>query len=1429
MQKPYAYSIFQAILTFTVSTMLFAVLCLSGTRTAASDSYFLGIDIGGRDRSEAQRDAEYDYLSLCCQAGLRTVGQEFVSWSAIEPAPAHQGIHTYEWSALDQDVTQTEAAGGRLSLTLIPDADWAVEVTQAESSPPKDGAMCASANPEMGMSCWQAWSDFVGAVVERYDNDGVNDMPSLQYAHLHYQIGTEYENTEQWNTADGTQRVEKYTTLLQTAHQAAKQANAEAKIISFSFNFGDGFDNNPTVQTFNNLGDPIATGRREFTAQVLQQATDYFDIVGTNVNFHYNGIPARVRWIRSYVDKPIFLVDAATARLLDRRYLQPLLYDETVYPYMTETQIGEILVQRDHAEHVTVKTWWEKEKAKYSIKKAVIAASQGVENIGFQFMFDTMGSNNFWGTISEMAFNIACGVLEWGFDYEPMGTAKPVYYTLRLFDERVGGFDSVNDLHPLPAGSDPTEWTWSIKFTKENRDIFVLWSESGPQTLDMSSYFLQPTVTLTHIVTELDESSLPVYPDDQTVQVSSIPVDEVPVFVQQTGEYHHVPHCTVCHYGGDSSTPCQQSANLGLVRDTIEWPLGSDPKTTVFGPYVTGAPLHNGICEACHTGTAYYRNNDTGGVHPVYKPGAMGPTECNLCHKHAPYEFGHGGAVGTGCDACHGQAGGAGTARSHATHTKIDEAKGPHVGCPDCHDTNNFPNFADGEASLAATEACDGCHSPGGAFDGVAMAKGNWEEGIYEADGTTLKAGKEQWCAACHDIEPANSKADGSGVDAPKVAGDNATWGFYATGHGKRGWVVCLDCHDTSTTHIDNEHRTYDHVPGTGVINPYGAGYRLKMVAGNEAMNIPRPLSPDVYEYLNDFALCVSCHNPYEVLGQDLGLDPNGKRYYDVSHTNFWNTERTQRPLDWEVNTHTEHLEFSGMKYDSDFDGVYDSRASCVACHNVHGSDNDAMIRKGDLIRSNDRAFPDGFKGLGFFYLFESAEPVASATWAPDISEANEYYVYGWWADSINWAKNATYTINYSEGSETIEVNQEPGSAWNALSTTPLPFAAGTSSSVVLTNEDTRAPIVADAVGWDSDGFFTNDWDGDGVNDPDLVINDGTPEFTLVGTGWNSTARDDSYNDDHYWHPTRTPSYAEGPVEESIGGVMVYEKDPDNPWGKDDTLWSNGVCISCHYDVPYYRTPFVGPKVLKPKAEPENLVNDGLGSTVLSTSILDHDDDPPSINTSINLAPLGGLSNQQMYDDGTHGDAVAGDAIFSFRTTTTIPEGEVDLEISASDDAVPANTGTHVVRLYVVEPDSLYIDNSDGGPTFALDIPPGVDWNCKDVSGANKGNHCWIAEDSSVPWATATWSFDIPEGAGGNYKVYGWWESQSNWASNAKFTIHYDGGSDTVEVNQKPGSAWDELTSVSYPFAGGTSGSVVLTNEANGPVVADGIKLKLQP
>ncbi|MBW1743184.1 MAG: hypothetical protein JRJ47_07100 [Deltaproteobacteria bacterium] len=175
-----------------------------------------------------------------------------------------------------------------------------------------------------------------------------------------------------------------------------------------------------------------------------------------------------------------------------------------------------------------------------------------------------------------------------------------------------------------------------------------------------------------------------------------------------------------------------------------------------FPPYVRGEEPFDGVCEVCHvlwdgeTGTKYYTNDGSGEPHPEYQPGLGGPgTDCMLCHKHAPYEFGHEATIGSDCDPCHGHdegyvydpeedpSQGTGTVESHSVHTEDDgdDLKGPFGACGACHDTLNFPLFGDdgNQETLDATGICDPCHSRDGAYDGVAMAKDNWKTGVYDS------------------------------------------------------------------------------------------------------------------------------------------------------------------------------------------------------------------------------------------------------------------------------------------------------------------------------------------------------------------------------------------------------------------------------------------------------------------------------------------------------------------------------------------------------------------------------------------------------------------------------------------------------------------------------------------------------------------------
>ncbi|MEJ2199459.1 MAG: choice-of-anchor Q domain-containing protein [Desulfuromonadaceae bacterium] len=143
--------------------------------------------------------------------------------------------------------------------------------------------------------------------------------------------------------------------------------------------------------------------------------------------------------------------------------------------------------------------------------------------------------------------------------------------------------------------------------------------------------------------------------------------------------------------------------------------------------------------------------------------------------------------------------------------------------------------------------------------------------------------------------------------------------------------MECDSCHDYATAHVDGLARTFDDgdVFGLDPAN-YRQGYRLKMVDGQEPYLMPRP--SNIGNSSDQFRICfqVGCH--------DSGP------FTDSANMN------TNLVTDG-TNKHAYHLNFNnqGMAA-ADWSGDYNSRMTCVICHNVHGSTQLAMVRDGKLI-----------------------------------------------------------------------------------------------------------------------------------------------------------------------------------------------------------------------------------------------------------------------------------------------------------------------------------------------------------------------------------------------------------------------------------------------------------------------------------------------
>lgn len=102
----------------------------------------------------------------------------------------------------------------------------------------------------------------------------------------------------------------------------------------------------------------------------------------------------------------------------------------------------------------------------------------------------------------------------------------------------------------------------------------------------------------------------------------------------------------------------------------------------------------------------------------------------------------------------------------------------------------------------------------------------------------------------------------------------------------------------------------------------------------------------------------------------------------------------------------------------------------------------------------------------------------------------------------------------------------------------------------------------------------------------------------------------------------------------------------------------------------------------------------------------------------------------------------------------------------------------------------------------------------------------WGADYQYVSAGTGTtyaeWTFSPSQT--GEYELFTWYTPHSNRASNAPYTIEHNAGTTTVRIDQtQNGRQWVSLGT--YPFIADVYYSVRLSNDANGIVISDAIRL----
>ncbi|MFH1597878.1 MAG: hypothetical protein ABIB97_02290 [Patescibacteria group bacterium] len=230
-------------------------------------------------------------------------------WNAVEEKEG-----TYNWDSFDEQITRFQDSGAMVLPVIFPYTNWDQEACHPEEKyiavfDPKKGGKV-----KVGAPCdLTAYADFLAATVERYDGDGVDDMPGLVIPIKYWEIMNEPVMQgggtggmgEELKFFVGTSA--EYLEILQTSYQTIKQADPEAQVLHAGMA-------------------SLAAEHTDFWDPIFQAgAGDYFDIA----NIHTISTDSRredlymvkaKEYFKKYglEEKPIWITEVQFGELADR-------------------------------------------------------------------------------------------------------------------------------------------------------------------------------------------------------------------------------------------------------------------------------------------------------------------------------------------------------------------------------------------------------------------------------------------------------------------------------------------------------------------------------------------------------------------------------------------------------------------------------------------------------------------------------------------------------------------------------------------------------------------------------------------------------------------------------------------------------------------------------------------------------------------------------------------------------------------------------------------------------------------------------------------------------------------------------------------------------------------------------------------------------
>ncbi|MCB9125533.1 MAG: hypothetical protein H6643_13630 [Caldilineaceae bacterium] len=264
-----------------------------------------------------------------------------ISWAGAEPT--NTTPDKYNWAGIDSVAAVVGQGCYNMVMTILGNPLWA--------APDVEGVIPAENLPE--------FAEFMGALVERYDGDGVDDAPGSPQI-LYFELYNEPDAGPAGSMQRWGEHGKEYAAMLKAIYPAMKAANPKVNVVfgGIAYDFftdtdpENPADNGPFVRKF--LDDVLANG-----------AGPYFDIM----NYHFYPLFG-VNWTDDYLmDGPSLVKKTDAIRAVLQKYgvNKPIIITEmgwhnnAMYPHGSDVLQVRMVVQlyaQSIVAGIPMSTWW---------------------------------------------------------------------------------------------------------------------------------------------------------------------------------------------------------------------------------------------------------------------------------------------------------------------------------------------------------------------------------------------------------------------------------------------------------------------------------------------------------------------------------------------------------------------------------------------------------------------------------------------------------------------------------------------------------------------------------------------------------------------------------------------------------------------------------------------------------------------------------------------------------------------------------------------------------------------------------------------------------------------------------------------------------------------------------------------------------------